>query len=560
VANYTEIAIKLQEDYQRMLRESGGTLDAVSDPVLTAFFRTVAHRIDSVSAHVRQVLPSEILDRLIGNLDIPVLRSRPAQTVVRFNVPKESEFLDRNTQLVVSTAGDRLYFSTDAAIRVSEARLAFAAGYENGQLSPLPCGPYPQEIEEHYLHDPVTADLGAAPLILMAFDLHPDVHLDMHGLFLDLTPEGKRLFRPDRREIWCLLDEKGMALPHLMMRPIQASGGVQILDWLVPAEEQAAKKSREDDQALGEGFFGSRTFRFPSLPQNRRPVSVLPERFAEPMQRIFGAHVNSAFHVPRAWVKILLPPDLKGFMQHVLHIWPNTVTASNVEFIEQTIRFQASGTSIPVSNESGIGKHLVRPLVVQGGRGRKYVPAETPIEDSCAGSYCVVRGRLEITPACSPDNQPDELVTVKLLVSDGARGNSVMPGCNWTFRMKNVRPGIRIDNPVHSAGGTDTVPMADKFDYFASMIRSRERLVTKGDLEHFVRSLDRRIGAVRLCPVLERCARGGLERVYRLTIPLQRQDFAAPEVEEGLLVNQIETELQNRSPMDLRVRVEVVWT
>jgi hypothetical protein len=556
-----ETVAKLQEDYKRLLREAGIPLDMALDPVLEIFFRTIAHRIDSVESYVRKTLPSEILDQLIGNLCIPVLRSRPAQTVVRFQVPKDSEFFDRFTKLVAYTATrDRLIFHTDAAVRVSEARLAFAASYEGGNLTPLECGPYPPEIEERYVRDPVAAELGAAPFLLLAFDLHKDVHLDRHGIFLDLTPEGKRMLQPAQREIWCLLNEMGNAQSSLMMTPKMSSGGIQFLNWINSSETSPSVDENQGEvHELSEGFFGSRAYRFPQLPENRRPVSLMPARLAEPIRRIFRKEYDAAFQKPRGWIKIMLPPDIRNFAPHVLHIWLNTVTASNVEVFEETIRFESSGTSIPVSNEGGLGKHLVRPLSILGNRGRLYVPAEEPLDDATAGRYTFVHGRLEISPGHSYDGQTDEYVTVRLLVSDGVQGNSVMSGGIQSLATRNVRPGIRIDNPVQSSGGTDSVPYAEKYEYFADMIRSRERLVTKADIDHFVRCMDRRIGAVRIQPALERQPGGGLRRIHRMTVPLRRQDFAEPDIEEDLLVRKIENELARRAPLDLKFKVEVVW-
>jgi len=286
---------------------------------------------------------------------------------------------------------------------------------------------------------------------------------------------------------------------------------------------------------------------------------VMPARFSEPMRRMFGKGFDAAFQKPRGWIKILLPPDFRGFMQHVLHVWLNTVTASNVEVFEETIRFASSGTSIPVSNEAGVGKQLVRPLSILGNRGRLYVPLEAPIDDSTWGRYTFVHGRLEITPGRSFEGQRDEYVTVRLLVSDGRQGNNILPGGVQSFAVRNIRPGIRIDNPVQSAGGTDSIPYAEKYEYFADMIRSRERLVTKADIDHFVRCMDQRIGAVKIQPALERQPGGGLRRVYRMIIPLHRQDFAEPDMEEDLLIRKIEDELEKRAPLDLQFKVEVVW-
>src|SRR6516162_8281570 len=94
-----EIASKLQDDYRRMLKEYGRGMDATPDPVLAAFFRTIAARIEAVATHAQDVLPQEMLDRLVTALGIPEKRSSPAQTVVRIDMPSGSDFFEPFTSL-----------------------------------------------------------------------------------------------------------------------------------------------------------------------------------------------------------------------------------------------------------------------------------------------------------------------------------------------------------------------------------------------------------------------------------------------------------------------------
>ena len=556
-----EIASKLQDDYRRMLKEYGRGMDATPDPVLAAFFRTIAARIEAVATHAQDVLPQEMLDRLVTALGIPEKRSSPAQTVVRIDMPSGSDFFEPFTSLLAQSAnGDRMVFRTDVGIVASVARIAFAAVYEEGALIPLECGVYPKEIQDRYSRDAVPTRLGPNPFILIALDVNADTHLDRHGLFFDLQPDAQELTEALQREIWCFVSDSGEPRSEYMMRSLPANAGVRQLDWLV---QQSGNKNTDRDEErlqaqrhLEPGFYGSRAFCFPGIPQDKRLTAVLPKPFQAPFGRMFGTNLSSAFSVPRAWLKIALPRGFLGTRDRINHVWLNTVTASNVDIFDETVPFfSENGAVIPVSSEGGMNHHLVRVLSIKSDTGREYVPAEAPVDTPTTGRFRFVRGRLELIAGRARSGDADQYANVSLLISDGVRGNSVMPGGVRGCTTRNLRPKVRIDNAVQAAGGTDSVPYQEGFAHFADMIRSRERLVTRLDIELFVRSIEPRIQDVTIAPLLERRPGWGLQRVYAIKLGVRKDDFTEPTLETELLANTISSELHKRSPIDIQFHV-----
>jgi hypothetical protein len=553
-----DISAKLREDYRRLIRQHGIEPDA-EDPFLSALFETLALRLDAISTHARQILPIEILDQIIGSLRIPQTRSRPAQTVVSFSTPKGWDSLDQFTPLVaLSDSGDRLTFRLDTELIVSEARLAFSAAYQDGVLTPLPIGPYPPAIDEAYLRDPVRSNMGNAPFLLIALDVLPEVHMDRHGLFFELASNAGKLQQSLANSIWYFLDESGMIHSNLIMRSAQSTGGVRALNWVLPERTSSdpVQKAVPNRGQHAEGFYGNRAYRFPPIPQQRRVTALYPKTFDEAFHRLFGKAISKSFNVPRVWVKILLPREIPRLDQVLLGIRVNSTTASNIDIFNETVRLADNGRSIPISREGRMEQHLVAPIAIINNKGIPYWPAEAVQEGTCAGKYHFERGKLELMPNRAGEQDNDDQVTVSLLVSDGARGNNVPQGGIRNFANKIVRPGFKVDNPMQSAGGTDSVPHREMKDYFSDMIRSRERLVTRHDIDHFLRSLDRRIQSVDIEPALVRKDNGGLQRLFYVTVVANAEDFADANIECVLLAKEIESELELRAPIDLGFRVE----
>jgi hypothetical protein len=70
------------------------------------------------------------------------------------------------------------------------------------------------------------------------------------------------------------------------------------------------------------------------------------------------------------------------------------------------------------------------------------------------------------------------------------------------------------------------------------------------------RTFEPKIRTVEAVPMLER-GTGGLHRIQRVTVTLDRDSFAVPEIEADVLRRELEFELQERSLLGLKVRVKV---
>ena len=152
----------------------------------------------------------------------------------------------------------------------------------------------------------------------------------------------------------------------------------------------------------------------------------------------------------------------------------------------------------------------------------------------------------------------DTCANVRLLLSDGTLANGVGTGAVTTFRKGAARPTLEVRNLNAAAGGTDGESFRDARQRFAELLLSRERPVTYPDLEAVTKAFEPRVRKVKIVPTLER-GPGGLCRVQRITINLDRSSFTSPDEEARILQRELEADLQQRSLLGLKVRVAVEW-
>src|SRR5262249_35922092 len=117
---------------------------------------------------------------------------------------------------------------------------------------------------------------------------------------------------------------------------------------------------------------------------------------------------------------------------------------------------------------------------------------------------------------------------------------------------------LSVENITAAAGGTDGEGLHSAQRRFSEALLSRQRLLTRADLEVSIRSFDRRIHAIDVDPVLARRARG-LRRLHRITVTAERDRFAAPEEEARELVTDLHRFLAERLPIDVDAEVELAW-
>ena len=548
-----EIDRKMREDFARRLKEGYGITSDTTDPILAVLFRTFAVQIEDIYKEAGETIPPAVLDELIAGLGMPERRSRPAQLVVKFSLPRGEDLFEAGTELIGETSsGERLVFALDSDVQISAAKLVFAGSYTSGQLRLLSGVELPEEFEKSKPSlDPTPAALGPMPAVFLAIDVPEDSYLDRHGLYFELAPGSRALLRALRREFWCVLDNAGAVSSSGLLRPRAGRCGIR--------ELRSLSETRSDaGESLAEGFYSSRTFIFPAFSPERRFLSVIPQQMEEPIQRIFGKAADSLFRKQRAWIKIGLP-ECHNLNEEIIRIALHCVTASNLEVLNQTLYFKRTGTSVPVSSEAGTAKHLVQPIAVIGESGTTYLTESQPSSDPSVGRYHFRNGRIEISPAQPAQGVADEYATVRLLVSNGSRANSVGAGSIKTFLSRGASPGLSVTNLTAAAGGTDGEPSRDARERFAELLLCRERVVTQSDLEVVVKAFEPKVSQVRIRPTLERTPQG-LRRIHRVTVVVSKDLLLDVDEQSRVLQQELERHLKDRVLLDLDVRVAVEWT
>lgn len=562
-----EIDKKLRDDFRRLLKEHGITAQE-TDPILAVLFRSLATQVSEVYQQAAESIPLAILEELMSGLGGQERRARAAQTVVKFALQAGREAFQEKTELIGEAASkEKLTFALDTGIEVSTARVALVAIYQNQTLRLHHGTELPKELEDAKpSFDAVPAELGTSPAIFLAIDVDDDAHLSRHGFYFELLPEARDLAGYLKREVWCVLDDDGGIRAEGLLRPRAGNGGVRKLEWLV-GDEAAAMATAENTGALNaaastnllpEGFYGGRVFVLPEIPKERRFTSRIPRKMDAPLRRIFQAAGKDLFERRRVWLRIGLPQEAKSISEDLVHVALHCATASNIELLNQTINFAENGAMVPVTTGGGRVRHLVRTLSVKGERGSEYLLETEPSADEGCGRYRIRQNKIEITPARTARGEADAYANVRLLLCNGTLGNNVGAGAVKTFLNRATPRTMDIRNLTQAAGGDDGESLPHTKQRFAEMLLARERPVTYPDLEAATKSFEPKIQAVRAVPMLER-GTGGLHRVQRVTISLDRDDFAEPEIEAEVLQRELEIDLQERSLLGLKVRVGVEW-
>ena len=543
----------MREDFANRLKEGYGISSDMTDPILAVLFRTYAVQIEDIYREAGDTIPAAVLDELIAGLGMPQRRSRPGQLVVKFSLPSGEELFESGTELLGETSsGERLVFALNHDVQISTAKLVFAGSYQNGQLRLLSGIELPEEFEKAKPSlEPAPALLGPIPALFLAIDLPEDTYLDRHGLYFELAPQSRVLSRALKREFWCVLDNAGAVSSQGLLRPRPGRCGVRELSWI-------SEKTSDSDDSLVEGFYSARSFIFPTFPSQRRFLSAIPQQMEEAVQRIFGKASDSLFAKKRAWIKIGLP-ECYNLSEQIIRIALHCVTASNLEVLNQTLYFKLTGTSVPVSSEGGTAKHLVEPISVIGESGTTYLMESQPSADASVGRYRFRNGRIEISPAQPSETVMDQFATVRLLVSDGTRANSVAAGSIKAFVSRGATPGLSITNLTAAAGGTDGELSKDARERFAELLLCRERVVTHSDLEIVIKAFEPKVSQVRIRPTLERTSQG-LRRVHRVTVVVPKDLLLDVDEQSRVLQQELERHLRDRVLIDLDVRVAVEWT
>src|SRR5258708_12244211 len=173
-----EIDRKLNQDFRRRLKDYGISAEA-TDPVLAVIFRTFAQEIERFYLETGR-MRTALLDEFLTGLHIEPRKARPAQSVVRF-FPNSgaSVLVPGGTEMeAIASTGERLTFITDASVRVSTARIAMAATYQDGFLQLLPGIEMPEELHAaHPSMNPRLPNLAPPPALYLSIEPLPPPHL-----------------------------------------------------------------------------------------------------------------------------------------------------------------------------------------------------------------------------------------------------------------------------------------------------------------------------------------------------------------------------------------------
>jgi hypothetical protein len=303
------------------------------------------------------------------------------------------------------------------------------------------------------------------------------------------------------------------------------------------------------------GFWRGKCSVLPSIPQDRHFLCEAPRGLEAPLRAIFE---RPALWVrPRAWLRIQLDSRIEPLHSAISSIHLHTQSASNVECANLTVRFAEHGLTVPISRESGGASFLVAPLSITGESGKSFLPEFQPSFESGIGRYRLHQGHLTLVPGRMPDGREESYANIRLWMTLGAFGNQMGMARLTSFAQEPVR-GLSVENITAAAGGTNGESLHAARHRFSEALLSRQRLLTRNDLEVAIRSFDTRIASIDIHPLLARSARG-LRRLHRITVSAARDRFAAPEEEGRALVADLDGFLKERLPLDIDADVELVW-
>jgi hypothetical protein len=555
-----EIDLKLREDFRRYLREYG-IESTLIDPVLAVLFRTLAAQIYALSSDTDR-LKIALLDELLEGLGIERRFAHPAQLIVRYRCQDDPVHIGAGTVLNgESESGGRMHFTTDYGISVSSARIAAVFVYQRanggpGQLRLLSGIELPGEsLRAGPSYGPVPAELGAHPAIYIAIENLGSTHLSRHGIFLQTSPEAMLLNAQLKSENWCLASNDGRFEAAGVLRPHTLNAGQHQLKWLLKTREMAPDPERAETPQLPTGFWRGKCFQLPPLPVERYFQCDVPYGLETPLRSIFERPVF--FIRPRAWLRIQLDTRVEPLHTALSAAYLHAQSASNIECSNQTVYFRENGTTIPISKESGVRSFLVAPLSIAGESGETYLPEFEPSFAPGKGRYRLHQGNLTLLPGKMGNGEDETYANVRLWMTMGAAGNQMGVARLQSFAKAPAR-GLSVENITAAAGGSDGEGLHSAQRRFSETLLSRQRLLTRADLDVSIRSFDRRITGVDVQPVLARSVRG-LRRLHRILVAAERDRFTAPEEEARVLVADLNSFLRERMPLDVDASVELTW-
>ena len=559
IPNVLEIDRKLRDDFRRRVKDFGISTET-TDPLLAVLFRTVAQQIDQVYSDTDRLRQS-LLHELMTGLDMQQYLARPAQAAIRLVSQREEPCVLRaGTELnAIASSGERLVFSLDATVEISQARIAFALGYQDQTLRLLSG----VEMSESFQTlrpsmEPVPIALGPHPAIFLAIENPSDSLLNRHGIFFDLGSGSYPIEHALCHEPWWIFGAEGELSGEGLMRPVRTNGGVYQLQFQMESGRREKPLNDSPLPSIPDGFYSGRQYVFPAMYAQQEFLCRCPRLLEPAISRLMNRGIAPLLAEPRIWIKIPMPPGTPA-LHHAIHgIVLNTITASNIFARNQTVHFRRDGMSIPVIRQGETPEHLVAPLTVMSTENEPYDSGNRPSAKASAGRYDLRSNRLTFYPGSHADGIPHTGANVRLWLTNGELGNRVGPGDITGFANSAALNGVRVAPFTAASGAADAETAATAERRFADALLTRGRIVTRVDLETAALAIDRRILHASLHSSMERRDEG-LRRVEHLQLTLDSHAFTRSEIELPALRSQVKSSLSSRLVHGLELEVEFVW-
>lgn len=527
--------------------------------MMAVLLQSVAVQVARIYDDAEQVFPERVIDDLVSALGLPAAVAIPAQTVVSFSEIDVRETVPVDLPLIgYARTGEEIHFLPDVGIDLIPATLRFAAVLEDDRLHTL-AGASIDEDGTPIEPRSVNIRKQRAPLMLLAI-ASGDNDISRLGIHVDAAPLGGHASVALARSPWYLLSEASLVTEELTMLPRVGRGGVRQLHWVHPSDAVVAPDPAIEpigiNTPVAEGPYGHQLFVLPDIPRDRRVKCLPPAIVRDVLPQLLAEEHRGAFEHPLIWLAVQLPAGLTAAASSLQSVSINAVSVSNMEIMSEHVTFQRQGTATAVRAEGQSGRHLIGVQSVLGERNDRYVPESDVVAAASVGRYRVERNRVYLEPSRSATGRLDRHADLRLLFTDGERGNGVDVGRVTRIGARLMNPTVQINNNCPSRGGTNPPEYPLGRLQLAEALRSRERAVTLDDFEILAQAFEPRVKRVRV-NYIGTVAERRLRPAHMVTVTVVARDFGDPETELRRLRDQLERHLQDRALIGHTVRVHI---
>jgi hypothetical protein len=251
-----------------------------------------------------------------------------------------------------------------------------------------------------------------------------------------------------------------------------------------------------------------------------------PAQIRDVIPRIVPEELLDNLMRPLAWIAVSLPAGVSKVDESIQGVTINAVTASNIEVMSQEVSFEARnvGKALAVRPEGAQRRFLLGARSILGETNEPYVPEGDLRAPPGTGQYRIDGDQITLRPGQRKTGRFDRSAHLRLLFTDGARGNNVRAGrVSRITRLAN--PIAQITSLTDSLGGMNPPDYGLRRERLAEILRSRERAVTPEDFHVLVRAIEPRVKRVDVtfsASVMER----RLQPVHVVTVTVSRRDFS----------------------------------